>query len=139
MRAQILLMFYHIYTASNMSFSIKGTVESIQGTVQITDTFKKREFVIIVQDGEYKNPYAFQCVQDKVSLLDNYSIGQEIEVHFNIRCNKSKTDANRYFTGLTAWKIEGQQTTQPAHQSQPINAPAAQQATAPADVDALPF
>ena len=73
-----------------------------------TNGFKKRELVGIEEDGQYENCFQFDFVNDKVDLLDNLSVGDEVEVFFNIRCRKVEQSGkdDRYFTSLSGWKID---------------------------------
>ena len=88
-------------------FSITGKLVVKGDAEQVTDTFKKREFVIN-DDGKYPQEIMFQLVQDKCDLIDPYNIGQEIEVSFNLRGRRwenPKTKEVRFFNTLDAWKV----------------------------------
>lgn len=91
-----------------------GTLHKVYDTQQVKDTFKKREFVIEVQDGEYPQHIKFQVTQDRCELLDKYKVGQEVTVLFNLRGRpfQNKDGQTMYFTNLEAWRIEG--PTQPS-------------------------
>jgi hypothetical protein len=65
--------------------------------------FTKREFVVEVEDGNYPQMVKFECVRDKVELVDGLSVGDRVKVRFDIRGNEWK---DRYFVNLSAWKIE---------------------------------
>lgn len=93
-----------------MSFELKGKIDHIGEVNQITEKFKKLDFVISVdnqvQDKIYTEHIKFQLVQDKCSLLDGIGIGQEVNVMFNIKGSKSdKNGVVIYFNNLDAWKI----------------------------------
>ena len=89
-----------------MSFELKGTVHKIFDTAQVTDTFKKREFVLETLDGTYTQYIKFQLTQDKCGLLDNTRVGSEVNVHFNISGKEyQKGSDTLYFTNLNAWRI----------------------------------
>mgnify|MGYP001181499391 CR=1 FL=1 len=80
--------------------NIKGKLIEIFDTVQVTETFKKREFII--QDNknlEYPEYIKVELIQDKVSLLDSLNIGDEINVLINIKGRKweDKEGNIRYF------------------------------------------
>ena len=62
-----------------------GVVEVIFDTEHVSDKFQKRTFVVNDMQDKYPQKISFQCVQDKVSLLDNVGEGQEVEVAFNAR------------------------------------------------------
>jgi len=84
-----------------MAYSAKGAIKEIYDTQEIGN-FKKRVFVISVTDGQYTNPMALQFTKDKVSVLDNFKIGQSVEAHFNIRSNESK---GSWYVNLECWKL----------------------------------
>lgn len=94
-----------------MNFELTGKLIEKFDTVQISDTFKKREFVIEHTENtggmEYANQIKFQLTQDRCTLIDNMNINDEIQVSFNIRGRRwVKDDRVSYFTNLEAWKIE---------------------------------
>ena len=65
---------------------IKGIIKKISETVQISDRFRKREFVVeYANNPDYPQPLQFELVQDRCELLDSYQEGQEVEVHFELR------------------------------------------------------
>jgi len=89
--------------------NIKGKLVEIFDTVQITETFKKREFII--QDNknpEYPEFVKVELIQDKISLLDNLKVGDEINVLINIKGRKweDKEGNIKYFNSIQGWKIE---------------------------------
>lgn len=95
-----------------MNFELQGTLIVKNDTQVISDRFKKREFVIEKKETspngfEFVDTIKFQLVQDKVDLIDNYQLGQDINVHFNIKGNKwEKGGQVNYFVNLDAWKVE---------------------------------
>ena len=91
--------------------NIQGKLIEIFDTIQITETFKKREFII--QDNknpEYPEYIKVEVIQDKVSLLDNLNIGDEINVLINIKGRKweDKEGNIKYFNSIQGWKIESE-------------------------------
>ena len=89
--------------------NIKGKLVEIFDTVQITETFKKREFII--QDNrnpEYPEFVKVELIQDKINLLDNLKVGDEINVLINIKGRKweDKEGNIKYFNSIQGWKIE---------------------------------
>ena len=98
-----------------MNFELNGKLYEIYPTQQKTEKFKSREFVIETskQVGERNitDYVKFQTTGDRCDLLNKYSVGNEVNVHFNIRGNRWEKDGKvSYFTNLEAWKIDGQQT-----------------------------
>lgn len=114
-----------------MSYEVTGKLAAVYDTVQRTETFKVREFVIEKSDdinGRLITNYIkFQCVQDKTDLPSRFRLGEEVKVMFNLKGNKSERDGRvNYFTNLDAWRIESASMMQTAsNQSQmpPDNAP----------------
>ncbi len=85
-----------------MSFEITGKIDQIFGEQQISERFKKREFVIEKEEKGFTELLKFQLVQDKTDLIEPYSIGEVVTVHFNLKGNKWK---DSYFVNLNAWRI----------------------------------
>lgn len=86
---------------------IKGLLHSKNEAVQVSEKFKKRDFVIQVA-GEYPQFIALQLSQDKCGLIDNVIIDQEINCHINLR-GRLWTDpkgVEKCFNTLEVWKIE---------------------------------
>ena len=91
--------------------NIQGKLIEIFDTIQITETFKKREFII--QDNknpEYPEYIKVEVIQDKVALLDNINIGDEINVLINIKGRKWEDKEGNiiYFNSIQGWKIESE-------------------------------
>ena len=88
---------------------IKGILKAKFETVQVSEKFKKREFVLTIEPSSpYPQHVSFQLAQDKVSLLDSYGIGEEITVHFNLKGREyqdQNTLVTKYFNTIEAWKI----------------------------------
>ena len=86
-----------------MSYDLTGVVKVIRDAQTFGSGFTKREFVVTVEDGKYPQDIALECVQDKCSLLDNISIGQEVIATFDIRGREYN---DRYFNNLQCWKLD---------------------------------
>ena len=100
-----------------MSFEINGRLIEKYNTIQVSDRFKKREFVIEKTESnggmEFTDHIKFQLTQDRCNLIDSIEINDEIKVNFNIRGNKWERDGKvNYFTNLDAWRIEKVQQNQ---------------------------
>ena len=93
-----------------MNFEINGKVIVKDDTQQISDRFKKREFVIEVENernSEWNDFIKFQLTQDRCDLLETISLQEEVKVSFNIRGRKWEKDGKvNYFSNLEAWRIE---------------------------------
>jgi hypothetical protein len=88
--------------------NIRARIIEITDTQQITDTFRKREFVVeFAENPQYPEFIKFEMIQDKCDLLNNFQVGQEVEVHFNLKGRKW-TDPQgqvKYFNSLQAWRV----------------------------------
>ena len=86
-----------------MSYDLTGKVKLIQEPQTFASGFTKREVVLTVEDEKYPQEIVLEFLQDKVSLLDSVSEGQELKVFFDIRGREYN---GRYFNNLVGWKIE---------------------------------
>lgn len=85
---------------------LEGVIVHIKDTNQITDTFKKREFVVATE-GKYSQEIVIECVQEQVSLLDTFKVNHKVKVSINLRGSKSTKGAEpRWFNSLQAWRID---------------------------------
>ncbi|TXK45800.1 DUF3127 domain-containing protein [Pontibacter qinzhouensis] len=90
-----------------MSFEIQGKLYEVFDEQQVSDKFKKREFVLEIPDGQYTQYPKFQLTQDKCSLLNQFKAGDELKVTFNLTGKPFvKNGTTMYFTNLQAWRIE---------------------------------
>jgi hypothetical protein len=94
-----------------MGFDVTGKLIAKYETVQRSEKFRTREFVIETTEdigGRIINNYIkFQSVQDRTSLVDRFNLGDTIKVHFNIKGSKwEKNGQVNYITNLDAWRIE---------------------------------
>ena len=94
-----------------MAFEITGKVIDISPVNQVSDKFKKREFVIEKKEtggsAVFIDYIKFQLIQDKCDLINESFINEEVKIWFNLKGNKWERDGKiNYFTNLDAWKIE---------------------------------
>ncbi|HMU10885.1 MAG TPA: DUF3127 domain-containing protein [Ferruginibacter sp.] len=94
-----------------MSYELTGKLVAKYDTVQRTETFKTREFVVEKSDDingrTITNYVKFQSVQDKTTIIDRVNVGEEVKVYFNIKGSKWEKDGKiNYITNLDAWRIE---------------------------------
>lgn len=125
-----------------MGFDVTGKLVAKYDTVQRTETFRTREFVIETTEdisGRTINNYIkFQSIQDRTSLVDRFNVGDLIKVHFNIKGSKWEKNGNtNYITNLDAWRIEQTSMNQGAPVDMPP--PPAYNDLPPGDTDDLPF
>jgi len=94
-----------------MAFELSGKLIEILDTVQVSDSFRKREFVIekieTAGGSEFTNYIKFQLTQDRCNLIDSFKLNEPVKITFNIRGNRWERDGRvNYFTNLAAWRIE---------------------------------
>ena len=86
-----------------MSYELTGKVKLLQDPKTFDSGFTKREVVVTVDDGKYPQDISLEFVQDKVSLLDEVDVGQEVTISFDIRGREYN---GRYFNNLQGWRIQ---------------------------------
>jgi|TARA_B100001142_G_scaffold306519_1_gene336394 translation initiation factor IF-3 len=86
---------------------LQGKIKMIGNTQAITDSFKKREIVITTNE-QYPQHIMTEFVQDKVDLLNNYEVGQDVKISINIRGREWKNPQGeiKYFNSIQGWRIE---------------------------------
>ena len=84
------------------SFDMTGTVKLVMDPQTFESGFTKREFVVTTEGERYPQEIKFECVKDKVALLDNVQPGNRVAVSFDLRGNEYN---GRYYVNLTAWKV----------------------------------
>jgi len=94
-----------------MSFEINGKLIEKFDAIQVSDKFRKREFVIekteTAGSAEFINYIKFQLTQDRCDLIEAFHTNDEIKISFNIKGNRWERDGNvSYFTNLDVWRIE---------------------------------
>lgn len=90
-----------------MSYEASGTIKLINETQTFPSGFSKREFVITTEHDKYPQDLKFEVVKDRCSLLDDYEVGQKVQLNFDIRGNEYN---DRYYVNLACWKIEAAQS-----------------------------
>ena len=94
-----------------MSYELTGKLITKYDTIQRTESFKIREFLVEKTEDiggrSITNYLKFQSTQDKTGIIDKVNVGDEVKVHFNIKGSKWEKDGKTsYFTNLDAWRIE---------------------------------
>lgn len=86
---------------------LEGKLKVKNDTIQVSEQFSKREFVLTVVDGAFSNDILIQLTKDKTALLDAFNIGDTLEVEINIngKCWINPEGVEKYFNSLNAWKI----------------------------------
>lgn len=87
---------------------LTGKLEVINETEFITGReFKKRSFVLDVKGEKHPQYLLIEFIQDNVSALDGYSVGDEVTVDINLRGRKwvNPDGVTKYFNSIQAWRI----------------------------------
>lgn len=101
---------------------VKGKIVEIFETAQVSDKFKKREFVVeYAENIQYPEYIKFEVIQDKCDLLNGFAPGQEIDVFFNLKGRKwtDPKGETKYFNTLQAWKIQGASSSNASNSFEP--------------------
>ena len=87
---------------------VTGTLKAKFETTKINDRFQKREFILTTEaNTPYPQHLSFQVTQDKCTILDQYNVGEELRVQFNLRGREwNGPQGVKYFNTLEAWRIE---------------------------------
>jgi hypothetical protein len=123
-----------------MSLTITGKITQIldieSGTSKAGKEWKKQNFV--VDTGAQFNPLV--CFNlfgdDKIAALQNYSVGQDVEVSFNI---SSREFNGKFYHNIDAWRINAVGAAQGAGNAAPSFADVPPAAPAADGADDLPF
>jgi hypothetical protein len=104
-----------------MSLEVTGKLLVKYDTQQVSERFKKREFVMELAEeingNVYTNYAKMQLVQNKCEILDRFNEGDSIKVSFNIKGNKWERDGKvNYITNLDAWRVEAAAAGMPSQQ-----------------------
>lgn len=87
---------------------LQGTIKKIGETQTFgSNGFQKREMILLTQE-QYPQPINIEFTQDKISLLDNLSEGENVKVSINIRGREwtSPQGEVKYFNSITGWRVE---------------------------------
>lgn len=89
-------------------FELTGTLKLKRDEQKVSDSFRKREFVVTDNSSQYPQHILFQLTQDRTRLLDAVNVGEEVKVSFFIRGREwtGKDNVIKYFTSLDAYRVE---------------------------------
>ncbi len=92
-----------------MGFEISGKLHAIFDVNQVTERFRKREFVIELADNpRYPQYVQFQLTGDRADNLEGYSVGDQVKLEFSLRGREwqSPQGETKYFNSLDVWAVE---------------------------------
>lgn len=84
---------------------VTGTITKVlnpeSGTSQAGKEWRKQDFVITT-GGNYPKENCFTLFGDKIDLISNLKLNDEVEVSFNF---ESREYNGKYFHNINAWKV----------------------------------
>lgn len=94
-----------------MAFETSGKVIDISPVNQVSDKFRKREFVVEKKEtggsAVFVDYIKFQLTQDKCDMINESYLNENVKIWFNLRGNRWEREGKvNYFTNLDVWKIE---------------------------------
>jgi len=92
-----------------MGMETRGKIHAVFDAQQITERFRKREFVLEMADNpRYPQYVQFQLTGDRCEQLDRFNVGDEVQVEFSLRGREwtSPKGEIRYFNSLDVWTID---------------------------------
>ncbi len=92
-----------------MGLEATGRIHALFEAKQITERFRKREFVVELADNpRYPQFVQFQMTGDRCENLDGYEPGDEVRVEFSLRGREwtSPKGDVKFFNSLEVWKLE---------------------------------
>jgi hypothetical protein len=92
-----------------MAMTISGTVLTVFETKQVSDKFRKREFVVeTAENPKYPQKLMLEATGDRTSLLDNVGEGDTVTVAVNLRGREWRSPSGevKYFNTIEAWKVD---------------------------------
>lgn len=87
---------------------ISGQIYKIGETQVVSEKFSKRELIIKTEaNTPYPQFIKVELTQDKVNILDQYQVGQEVTASINLRGRLHTGDrGEQCYVTLQAWRIE---------------------------------
>ncbi|MGZ0657224.1 DUF3127 domain-containing protein [Coraliomargarita sp. W4R53] len=84
-------------------YELSGTVKVIFEEQTFGSGFNKREFVVTTADDKYPQEIKFECLKEKVELVNKLKAGDKVKVTFDINGREWN---EKYFVNLKAFRIE---------------------------------
>lgn len=88
-----------------MSYELTARIKHIGETETFKNDFTKRNLILEDTSGQYTNLYCIELTKDKTEIPEQIglTIGQMVNVKFNIRCNEWN---GKYFTSLNGVYVQ---------------------------------
>jgi len=87
--------------------NVIGKIRVLNGTQEVTSSFKKRELVVTTEE-QYPQMIMIEFNQDKCDLLNDYKVGDSVDVSINIRGREwiNPQGEAKYFNSIQGWRIQ---------------------------------
>lgn len=94
---------------------ISGKVKAVLEQQTFGSGFTKREVVVTTQE-QYPQHLLVEFVQDKVGLLSDLAVGDEVTIGINLRGREWQAPDGtiKYFNSIQGWRLEKKGDAQPA-------------------------
>jgi len=92
-----------------MGIEVSGKIHAMFDAKQVTERFRKREFVLqLADDPRYPQYVLFQLTGDRCENLDGFDVGDEVRVEFSLRGREwhSPKGEVKFFNSLDVWTLE---------------------------------
>jgi len=92
-----------------MGFETTGKIHTLFDIAQVTERFRKREFVLETGDNpKYPQTVLFQLTGDRCENLEGFNVGDEVVVEFSLRGREwtSPRGETKFFNSLDVWAIK---------------------------------
>jgi hypothetical protein len=92
-----------------MGLEATGRIHAVFDAKQVTERFRKREFVVELSDNpRYPQYVLFQLTGDRCQELDGYDVGDEVRLEFSLRGREWKSPRGelKYFNSLDVWTMQ---------------------------------
>ena len=122
----------------NLKMKAKGTIYKINETQNISEKFKKRDFVLEIKNNEaYVQKVMFTLILDKVDAINSYSVGDSVEVDFDLQGKEwtSPDGTVKFFNTLSVKQIDKSNESTAEANSEKIN----ERVEVQSEGDDLPF
>ena len=94
---------------AGMGMEVGGKLHVINEAQQVTERFRKREFVLeLSENTRFPQFVSFQLTGDRCGRIDDFEVGDEVRVEFSLRGREWKSPRGevKYFNSLDVWNIE---------------------------------
>jgi Domain of unknown function (DUF3127) len=126
-----------------MAMKVEGKIHGISSTQKVSERFTKREFILeYVENPLYPQYLKFDLTQERVTQVDQFKVGDKVEVSFNLRGREwvNPEGVKVYFNTLEAWRINKSEAQSPEAAAVAAGDPFYQAAEPSAEAaDDLPF